>query len=379
MRIKILDKYIISELVGPFIFGVATFTLLFMSVDLFFKIASLIVQKNLSLTEGMLCIIYNLPYILVFTFPMSVLLATLMAFGRLSGESEIIAMKASGISLYRIALPAIVFAALVTFASGFINEKLSPEYTYRAKNILIKKLSKEGAKIWENISIKEKTPDGLERIITARKFNYKDGLMEGVMIQDYKDTKPVRWVRADSAVWEEDKWFLINGDVYNLSVESSGDIKYQTHFDRYVSRIPYSPKEIEMRERSPEEMDSGQIKEKIHFLEKTYSPTRTSPYDRVLDGQINNLYVALYQKAALPFTCFVFALIGIPLGIRPHRTSTSIGLGLSIVFIFIYYILMSIGRALGENSILPPAIASWLPIAIFAAAGLYLLYKKGQG
>lgn len=374
MKMKILDRYILTELIWPFLFGVATFTLLFMSVDLFFKIASMIVQGQLSIVDGLYCLIYNLPYILVFTFPMSVLLAVLMAFGRLSGESEIIAMKASGISLYRIALPAVVFGALITFASGVIGEKISPEYTYRARNIIAKSLVK-GAKTWENIYIKNETPDGLERITTARKFNYKLGLMEGVMIQDYKKTKLIRYIIAERAVWKENEWFLVNGDIYNLSSDSPGDIKYQTHFEKYLSPISYTPSEIEVRERSPEEMSIAQIKEKITLL---FSFARADSKDNDLAKKINELKVMLHQKAALPFTCFVFAVIGIPLGIRPHRTSTSIGLGLSIVFIFIYYILMSVGKALGENNILPAALASWLPNIIFASTGLWLLYKKGQ-
>lgn len=376
MKLKILDKYILTELVSPFFFGTAVFTLLFMSVDLFFRIASLVVQKQLAFTDGLLCIYYNLPYILVFTFPMSVLLAMLVAFGRLSGESEIIAMKSSGISFYRIAVPAVVFAALITVASFFINETLSPEYTYRAKNIIAKTLSKEGAKIWENVIIKTTAPDGLERMITAIKFNYKRGIMEGVMIQDSRGTKPVRWIRADLAVWEATQWYLVNATVYNLSDDKSGDIKYQTHFKKYISPIPFTPQDIETRERSPEEMNSKNVQEKINFLTKDYE--KSNYQDKDLLKQINSLKVMLHQKISLPFTCLVFALLGIPLGIRPHRTSTSIGLGLSIIFIFIYYILMSIGKALGDNSIMPPALASWMPNITFASVGLFLLYKKEQ-
>jgi lipopolysaccharide export system permease protein len=81
---------------------------------------------------------------------------------------------------------------------------------------------------------------------------------------------------------------------------------------------------------------------------------------------------------ALPFTCFIFGLFGIPLGLRPHRTSTSIGLGLSLVFIFIYYILMTLGIALGENGVLRPWVAAWLPNMTFASVGIYLLVKAGR-
>lgn len=376
MKIKILDKYIFTELINPLFLGAAVFTLLFMSVDIFFRIASMVVQKQLSMGDGLACIYYNLPYILVFTFPMSVLLSMLVGFGRLSGDSEIIAMKSGGISFYRIAVPAVFLAGIITIASFYMNEQLSPEFTYRAKNIIAKTLTKEGAKIWENITLKTTTSDGLERIITAIRFNYKKGLMEGVMIQDSKGTKPIRWIRADLAVWETNQWYLVNADVYNLDPDKPGDIKYQTHFKKYTSPIPYTPMDIETRERSPEEMSSINVQEKINSLMIDYK--KNNSQDKELFRQINSLKVMLHQKIALPFTCLVFALIGIPLGIRPHRTSTSIGLGLSIVFIFIYYILMSIGRALGENSLLPPVIASWMPNIIFASVGLFLLYKKGQ-
>lgn len=373
---KILDKYIATELVGPFVFGISTFTLLFMSVDLLFRIASLIVQGQITFFDGILCILYNLPSILVFTFPMGILLAVLIAFGRLSGESEIIAMKSSGISFYRIAAPAIVAAAAITLFSFFINETISPEYTYRARNIVIKALTKEGAKMRENIYLQSTTPDGLERITTARKFDYKTGQMLGVMIQDYKNTMPVRWVYAERAHWDGSSWWLEDGDVYNLAIDNSGDIKYKTHFARIEIPIPYTPLDIENRERAPEEMSSRQIKKNAADLEKIAGQNKAP--DKELLKKINTFKVLYYQKLSLPFTCFVFALFGIPLGIRPHRTSTSFGLGLSIVFIFIYYILMAGGKALGENLILPPIAAAWLPNIAFAVMGAVLLYKKGQ-
>lgn len=363
-------------MLGPFFFGVATFTLLFFSGDLLFRVVKLIIEKKMTFVVGMDFLASSLPSILVFTFPMAVLLSAIISFGRLSGESEIIAMKAGGISFYRIASPAIILSLIITMISLFINEKISPEAKYKANNIILKHLAGEEISSRKNMIVRTYSPDGLENIIVARRFYHSQGLMEGVTIQAFKGDSLIRWTFADLARWEENYWYLYNGDIYNLSADSARDIKYKTHFSKFkMNYLKETPREIESREREPEEMNSFQIKKKIKLLVKALEKQTSPEGEKDMADKINILKTSYYQKIAIPFTCFVFALFGIPLALKPHRTSASIGLGLSLIFIFIYYILMSIGRALGENGILPPLAASWMPNIIFASLGIYLLYQ----
>ncbi|MBI2252608.1 MAG: LptF/LptG family permease [Armatimonadetes bacterium] len=369
---KILDRYISNELIPPFFFGIAIFTLLFLSVDMLFRIAKMIIEDKGGIFTAIKYLLNNLPSILVFTFPMSILLATLMAFGRISSDAELIALKAGGISLYRIAQPALILSLIITLISFIFNEKISPEATYRANNILIKQLEGEEAQVRENLALKEITSDGLERVTFTRHFNSKEGLMNGITIQDFKGDHLIRCIFAKTAIWQEERWILKDGNIYNFSKNLPGEIQYGTHFQTFQMPLNNSPIEIENRERRPEEMNLKQLNEKINLIGKI------SLTSKELNKQVNALKVYYHQKFSIPFACFVFGLFGIPLALRPHRTSTSIGLGLSIVFIFFYYIIMSIGRALGENGIITSALASWLPNLIFLILGIGMLYKSGQ-
>ena len=106
--------------------------------------------------------------------------------------------------------------------------------------------------------------------------------------------------------------------------------------------------------------------------------TKTS-IDPEIVAEYSKLYhkfeVALNQRISLPFSCLVFGLFGIPLGLRPQRTNTSIGLGLSLVFILFYYVLMTLGRSLGINGVMSPLLAAWLPNIVFGVIGIVLFIR----
>ena len=128
---KILDRYILSEMIMPFIYGVAAFSILFMSVsssELISNIVAVGTKGGFQLLVKY--ILSSLPQVFVYTFPMAVLLSTLMAFGTLSGNSEIIAMKAGGISFVRIGIPGIILTLLISLVSFFMSEYILPDANY---------------------------------------------------------------------------------------------------------------------------------------------------------------------------------------------------------------------------------------------------------
>jgi lipopolysaccharide export system permease protein len=365
---RILDRYVVTETLGPFLFGSATFMLLFISADALFRVARLMVEEQASFFQAMEYLFLNLPNIVVLTFPMAVLLACLLAFGRLSGDSEIVAMKAGGISFYRIAAPGLVLAFLIFIFALLINELIVPEANYRARNMLVRQLTKEQSTIRENIVNREITSDGIERIIYSRRLDITNGTMYNVVMQDYVRDKRVREVYSDQARWERNTWFLQNPRT--LEFDEYGEVVMSSISSSAVMPLDKEPSKLGERERLMEEMNRGQLRERIAILARAYSATSFR--------ELNKLTINYNQRVALPFTCFVFGLFGIPLGVRPHRTSTSIGLGLSLIFIFIYYVLMTLGVALGENGVLRPTIAAWLPNITFAGVGSWLLYRTGR-
>ena len=136
MHLRLLDKYVLKELLYPFIFGVASFSSIFIASSLLFKIVQYITTYGAPIPAVARLFFYSLPEIVNYTFPMAVLLATLMAFGKLSGNSEIVAMKSGGVSYYRIVAPVIAVGFVVSIFSVIWAEKVVPPSKHIAKQIL---------------------------------------------------------------------------------------------------------------------------------------------------------------------------------------------------------------------------------------------------
>ncbi|MDQ7822897.1 MAG: LptF/LptG family permease [Candidatus Eremiobacteraeota bacterium] len=370
---KILDRYVLSEMIFPFFYGVAAFTVLFMSVSSSEIISNMIAMGSQNLSLVMRYILCSMPQVLVYTFPMAVLLSTLLAFGRLSGDSEIIAMKAGGISLVRIGIPGLFLTFVISLVSFYLGEYVVPDANYTATNILIRQIVQEAKSERENLIISDVDEEGTERRIFAKSLDEERGLLRGVVIFYFRNNHRLREVYAPKAVWENNIWRLIDPRTYDFD-ENQG-IKYESRSE--VGRLPIDvgPSELAKRDRKPEEMNRTRLKRKLEVMKVVAAKSGSNDtYSRTY----RRMMVIFHQKLSLPFTCMVFGLFGIPLGLRPHRATTSIGLGLSLVFILLFYVLMTVGRALGENGTLPAWLGSWAPNVIFGGLGLGMLLKAAK-
>lgn len=369
---KILDKYVVNEMLGPFIFGVATFTILFFAGGQLYVVTKMIAESKASMHTAFVYIINSLPAILVFTFPMAVLLSSLLAFGRFSGESELIAIKAGGISFVRVAIPAIILSLFIALLALFINNTLAPNSMYTAQNILIEQFTKGSDMITKDLIITD-TEGKFERTIYARKLMPRKNRMEDVNIQYYEKGNRIRQVFAKDVVFnpEDKKWFLKKATVDQY--DKDGVLLYSSKNNEILLPLDKSPGQLtKNRSRRPEEMDRPMLKRKLASMKSDGFE------DEEALRKYHEYQVYYHQKIAIPFTCFVFGLFGVPLGVRPHRTSKAIGLGLSIIFIFCYYVLMSVGMAFGRNGRIDPFIAAWIPNLIFGVAGIFLIIQQAK-
>jgi len=365
---KILDRYVFAEVFYTFLFGVMVFTILFISADLLFRMAKMMVDGGASLKVALSFLFNSLPQILVFTFPMSMLLACLLGFGRLSGESELVAMKASGIGFPRIIVSAVAFSLLVALVSFGVNNFVAPTTTYRAQNILIDYLLRSDTQIKENMVLRDRAPDGSDRLLYIRLINNREGVMKGVFIHYFLNGKRTREIFADEAVWQGDTWYLTKPRTIEFAPDES--IKYESASERAELPLLGSPQELMKRQKNKEEMNLAELRARLKQLKQMK--------ENINQKDFNELAVYYNQRYALPFTCFVFSLFGIPLGVRPQRTSKSIGLGLSLVFIFIFYLFMTIGTTIGVQGSLPPAVAAWLANIFFGGVGVYMIVEASK-
>lgn len=367
---RLLDKYILKELFIPFVFGVAIFSTLFVASGLLFQIAKMIVKQGIPVFLVAKYFFAKVPSTILYAFPMATLLATLLAFGRLSSDNEVIALKASGISFPRIAQPALLFALVVSIISILLSDQIVPKTNFIANTTLQAEIRKHGRKNLNNLTLYSNTSGGLSRSVVVRRFDESTETMFGVNVWDSNEhndgnkriVETVRNIIAQEARWINGTWLFMNGTIVEYEKQS---VKYHAKFYTMAVDIKETPAQILRDQRSPEEMDRTSISKKIAAL------TRISKEHDEVSGNIVALKLEYHQKISIPFASFIFAFIGIPYGLRPHRASSSVGLGLSMVFIFIYYVLLFVGLTLGEGNRFPPFLATWFPNLVFLLFGGY--------
>ena len=188
MRIHILDKYIFKEVFKTFIFGICAFSAVFIGSGTLFRIAQYITEYGASVPSVLKIFVLSLPGVIIWTFPMSMLLASLLTIGRLSGNSEITAMKSCGISFYRIAFPAIVLGACVSIFAVLFNEYVVPWSNQAYSNVLEYEIKGNlSPQSQEHIIIKEIKEGKIQKLVYARQFVADTNTMEGIAMQSFEN------------------------------------------------------------------------------------------------------------------------------------------------------------------------------------------------
>ncbi|CQR72151.1 LptF/LptG family permease [Sporomusa ovata] len=356
---RILDKYIITELLWPFIFGVCAFSSMFIGGGTMYRIAQYISKFGASTAVVAKLFIYSLPGVIVLTFPMSTLLATLLCYGRLSASSELIAMRAAGLSFYRLTAPVLITAFFISTFAVVFNETVVPAAT-EAYNATISTEIKGNTrpKSQEHMVILEKSKDGIGCLTYARSYDETTAVMRQVTVQEFENNRPVRIETADTAVRYDGGMALTNGAIQDIV---SSDSTRTMFFNQQYLPVENKTVKVSEQKRS-EEMTIRELKRAAAKLP---------------DGerQKNVYLVELNKRVAIPSACLFFALVGAPLALSSPRTSSSSGLGYSIIIIFLYYIVMTIGTTMGQNGVLPAMLAAWLPNIAALVPGLYLLRR----
>jgi lipopolysaccharide export system permease protein len=355
---KVLDRYVVAELIGPFLIGVVGFVLV-LAVDLLFTMADLIINKGVPLWAMVKLLLYKLPAIMVLTFPVSTLFAVAMALGRLSKDNEIVALRTSGVSLFRISIPILIIGLLVSLASYFTNERLVPHANHVSANIIRQIIYKRPLpEVKQNVFFK----DAHNRFYYAKRVNMKNKTMDNVMIYEVTSDEFPRVIMADQAAFSGRIWNLAKGIVHNYDKE--GFLRYEATFNNMQLNVSEDLTSFS-DQKSSQEMDSGELKNMIKVLDK---------------GGVNThaMRTELLMKFSIPLTCFVFALIGIPFSLPNPRSGRTWGMIVTIVFMFTFYVFASVFRSLGKGGILPPAAAAFTPQLSFLVLGGLLLFWEGR-
>ena len=271
---SLMDRYIASQLIPPFLFSVGIVASLGLAIGYLSDLANKIVEKNLPVFSAAEVLLLKLPEFLTYALPISVMLATMMTFGRLGGDSELIALRSCGVSLYRIILPAILLSVLVTGWTFLLSEWVVPEANYRATSILVDSINEEHP-FWQNRDIfypefetitleNGKTVRQLKSLVYAEKFDGKE--MENLTVLKWSNNQLRQIILSHNATWdgETNQWNFFDGTLYQLTESAA-----------YQDAIPFSNRQVHLPKaafdfarqgRDPYEMTIAEARQYIDIL-----------------------------------------------------------------------------------------------------------------
>lgn len=397
---KILTRYILKEMVGPTALGFAFYTSIILMRQLF-DWAGMIINRSLAASTVGKLLLYSLPHIIVLTVPMSLLFGILIAVGRLSSDSEIIAMRALGISTGTIYRPVFIFSFLIFLLNLYLMNFVTPRGNTQLQALR--------AEIFTSSAQKEIKPrvfyDEYENVtIYVNDVDSRSGEWRGVFVADSRQdpasdelTTPAKLVDAagqDRAITHAGALNQHTGQ--RISIAETGSLSVVKPSRQVWLNLGKAESHL-WDPRKPDHYDVNRNEHQRVLLGDKFSmdATRFAPslremnlrelivQERVLrrttDKQTYNLaWVEIHKKFSIPFACIAFGVLGLPLGITNRRGGRSSGFSLSIAIIVFYYVLINNGEALAQAGKIPPALGMWAANAILLAVGIYLLGRANR-
>jgi lipopolysaccharide export system permease protein len=355
---KTLYLYIFKEIPPPFLVGMGTFTFVLL-MGRFLKLAEMVVEKGVPFGDVLWMVLYLLPSFWLYTIPMALLLAILLAFGRLSGDSEVTAMKSCGISLYGMLPPPLLFSLFACLGCLWVTV-----YAVPWGNSSFKKLLIDVAQASAGVVIKEKVFNDAfpGMVIYADDFSPKGQTMAGVVIHDERDP------REPSTIFAKSGALLTDPRAHSIEFHlNDGSIHRSTDGGNY-RLVDFKEYNLRVALAKPNNQDKGEA-------EMTLDELIRPKGRRFTPKELLSMKLEYHSRLALPFSCLVFTLLAMPLGIQNRRSGKAAGFSLSIGVLLLYYIALSAFKTLGERLILPPMAACWAPNLLFLVLALYLFYK----
>jgi lipopolysaccharide export system permease protein len=364
-----IDRLILKEIVGPWIFGVGLFSALLMAGTYLNKIADYVVQ---GVPGGMILQLTALlfPAILVKTFTMAVLLAALLSFGRLSSDSEIVALRAGGASIFRIVQPVMLFSFAIALATFGFNEVIVPGAASKAKQ-LINDLANQGTRQEGSpISFPLASKGKLRGYVVARSLNPGARTMRGVTIVAYdeKTGQTTHYLQAPEMEYRSERDWHIRGNSKILDANSGYEINATEAWPEFLPSITKSPADLlRLGNNDPDILSMREIRAEID---------RARTDGDVPDARIRNMEYWFWNKISVPLAAFIFGTLGAVLGIRNHRTGTAAGFALAVGIIFGYVTLANFMNVWAQGGVLPPWAASFAPVILGLIASGIIMWKR---
>lgn len=356
---KIIDRYIIQKFLMILVYTILAFIVIFIVVDLIEHL-----DKFLSYHAGYrqvaLYYFYYIPFIIILTLPISMLLSSLFSLGSMAQYNEIIAIQTSGVSLYRILAPVLAIAFFISLLSGVVGETILPKTNRLRLDVYRYQIKKE-----------------VRQVKTARtQLAIEDTGHRQLFIQFYEVGRKrahnvnILWVRGDKIIkrldcrymqWDSrhEMWKLlqVTERIFSDSSETVQQFDSLNYTDSHIT-----PEDLVELEIQPEEMDYAQLKRFVNKMQ-------------ALGADPRRWLVDLHMKISYPLASFIIVLFGAPLAARKRRSGPALGFALALLISFVYFLFLRSGQVLGHKGELAPWLAAWIGNIVFGIGGVMMMLR----
>ena len=424
---KILSRYILKEHIAPFFFAFFTITFLLV-IDYVPKITDSVMDKDISVWIALELLALNLAWMLALSVPMSALVATLMAFGRLTSDFEITAIKASGINMIKILIPVLIAGGVLTYGMIEFNDKVLPNLNKKARELRADILAMRPTLAFRSGVFISDIPGYL---VLIDKIDQKTSHVENIRITDTKNPSKPKIIIAEYGYLKMTdgnknmQFDLYNGEIHSLDVYES-DNSRKVNFENQIINVSGTGSELKRNESassSDREKSIGAMQQIVEKSSEQLAPNRVKIM-KTLSEQINYLFadsfvyhgtlanddssatqflknsttnlirsfetsrkninhakirmnkfqVEIYKKYSIPGAIIAFILIGAPLGIMSKRKGMGIAISISITLFIFYWGSLIAGEDIADRGLLTPFWSMWGANIFIGSIGVYLLY-----
>lgn len=364
----LIDRYIIAQCLPYFGISVAVFTFVFLTHQLL-DIMNFIVNYNIGFKPVLLMIGFSIPYFLVFVIPIATMLSVLLVFLGMSDDNEIVALKSSGISVYRLIYPVLIFGILTCLFTAFMSIWALP----RGKTAF-KALAMDIVTTSPDLGIEEREFNSSfpKMTLYVGEFDKKNRVLSDIFIEDQSGDRGGRGAPVTICAPAGSFRYDADNRIFRLNLQN-GVINRVNFRDRSINNIRFDRYEVNISIPYPVTDGLSALKDE---KEMTYDElTRFLETTEKDNERYRAALLEYYKKFSLPLACVVLGILAVPLGIRAKGRRQSSGIGLALGFFLVYYLMLSGGEILGESGRLHPAIGMWIPNGLMGVLAIYLTVK----
>jgi lipopolysaccharide export system permease protein len=391
VAVKTLHRYLLRQVAASLVMTMLVFTFVLLVGSALRELLPLLVNGQASVLLVIKAFGLLIPFVFSFALPMAMLTSTVLVFERFSGDQELTAARASGVSLISLAAPILVLSLFLCGVSAVINMQIAPSCRvgYNA-------LRSDMRRMLANFRLPEgytdlpatKPGDPMYTIYTRKNRNQN---LQDVMVYDVESDAKKRTVMAPTGHYEVDITnqllilYLTNANTY-MSPE---DISFFSAEPKFVVKLaPDNKSGVSISDMTFNQLQDELRKRSISPAIPLSTVTNAANADpakkkkiqqRTMTDFTEPIRIQIHKQIAFSFACFGFTLIGIPLGIRVHRRETKVGIFIALGLVAVYYAIMVVGQSLSSHAQYAPHLLMWIPNLMFEAVGAVLLWRANRG